>query len=80
MFLLVAKMKIGLLQPMIHFTTGAWLREKKSTLKKFELKTFKMSSCFGFKSCMFVHACMTMFLFEDIYVASQLHSDLCWGC
>jgi hypothetical protein len=28
MFLLVAKMKIGLLQPMIHFTTGAWLREK----------------------------------------------------
>ena len=53
---------------------------KKSTLKKFELKTFKMSSCFGFKSCMFVHACMTMFLFEGIYVASQLHSDLCWGC
>ena len=40
----------------------------------------QMSSCFGLKSCMFVHACMTMFIFEDIYVASQLHSDLCWGC
>ena len=30
---------------------------KKSTLKKFELKTFKMTSRFGLKPCMFVLAC-----------------------
>ena len=46
--------------------------EKKTTLKKFELKTFKMSSCFGFK---IMHVCARMhdhvFIWRYIYVASQ---------
>ena len=63
MFLLVAKMKIGLLQPMIHFTTGAWLREKNPPWRNL---SWRRSKCL--RALALNHACLCTHAWPCFYL------------